>query len=147
MELRRQKSAAGDGPQVHARLSRRFHTSHRRGPKAHPAADAHGLLQLASLTNQVALGPRAGKKVRRVQVLGGKEFAIPARCALYDWYNLHANVALSANDRAGLERLCRYVLRPPLAERAHGVVHAHPHRTGESDRAAGGGLITAVRGA
>ena len=80
------------------------------------AEDAHGLLQLASLSNQVALGPRAGKKVRRVQVLGGTEFALPARCASYDGYNLHANVSLSANDRAGLERLCRYVLRPPLAQ-------------------------------
>ena len=55
-------------------------------------------------------------ELRRVQVLGGKELALPARCASYDGYNLHANVALSASDRAGLERLCRYVLRPPLAQ-------------------------------
>jgi len=31
-------------------------------------------------------------------------------------FDLHANVWVSANDRAGLERLCRYVLRPPLAQ-------------------------------
>jgi Putative transposase len=31
-------------------------------------------------------------------------------------YGLHANVWVSANDRAGLERLCRYVLRPPFAQ-------------------------------
>ena len=30
--------------------------------------------------------------------------------------DLHANVWVSANDRAGLERLCRYVLRPPFAQ-------------------------------
>ena len=77
--------------------------------------DAHGLLQLASLTGEVALGPRAGKKVRRVQTFGGREFPLPARCASFDGYNLHANSAVSASDRAGLERLCRYVLRPPLA--------------------------------
>ena len=67
--------------------------------------DAHGLLQLASLTNQVALGPRAGKKVRRVQVLGGKELALPARCASYDGYNLHANASpLARSDQGPLAR-------------------------------------------
>lgn len=80
------------------------------------SAEAHGLLQLASLTNEIAIGPRAGRKVRRVQTFGGKEFALPARCASFDGYNLHANVALPASDRVGLERLCRYVLRPPLAQ-------------------------------
>jgi len=29
--------------------------------------------------------------------------------------SLHANVWVSAHDRAGVERLCRYVLRPPFA--------------------------------
>jgi hypothetical protein len=27
---------------------------------------------------------------------------------------VHANVSLAAQDRSGLERLCRYILRPPL---------------------------------
>jgi hypothetical protein len=31
-------------------------------------------------------------------------------------FDLHANVWVAANDRAGLERLCRYVLRPPFAQ-------------------------------
>src|SRR2546428_598618 len=31
-------------------------------------------------------------------------------------FDLHANVWVSGNDRAGLERLCRYVLRPPFAQ-------------------------------
>jgi hypothetical protein len=48
-------------------------------------------------------------------MLGGKEFALPPRCATYEGYNVHANVALPAHDRKGLERLCRYVHRPPLA--------------------------------
>ena len=38
------------------------------------------------------------------------------RChAWADWYDLHANVRIRARDRAGLERLCRYVGRPPLS--------------------------------
>ena len=30
-------------------------------------------------------------------------------------YNLHAAVVIGRGNREGLERLCRYVLRPPLA--------------------------------
>ena len=37
------------------------------------------------------------------------------RCAAFEGYNIHANVSFDASDRGGLERLCRYVLRPPLA--------------------------------
>lgn len=82
---------------------------------AEPDDDAQGVLQLASLGGTVALGERAGRKVRRVVMLGGKEFALAPRCATFEGYNVHANVALPAHDRKGLERLCRYVLRPPLA--------------------------------
>jgi CheY-like chemotaxis protein len=38
------------------------------------------------------------------------------RQARLDGFDLHANVWVSANDRAGVERLCRYVLRPPFAQ-------------------------------
>ncbi|MCU0665387.1 MAG: transposase, partial [Myxococcota bacterium] len=30
-------------------------------------------------------------------------------------FSLHAATRIEANDKAGLERLCRYVARPPLA--------------------------------
>ena len=39
-----------------------------------------------------------------------------ARQAHLEGFDLHANVWVSANDRAGRERLCRYVLRPPFAQ-------------------------------
>ena len=77
--------------------------------------DAHGILQLASLMGLSAVGERAGKKVRRVQRLGGREVELGPRCAGFEGYNLHANVGFAAMERVGLERLCRYVLRPPLA--------------------------------
>ena len=38
------------------------------------------------------------------------------RQAHLEGFDLHANVWVSANDRAGLERLCRYILRPPFAQ-------------------------------
>src|SRR5207245_11531364 len=31
-------------------------------------------------------------------------------------FDLHANITVGADDRAGLERLSRYVLRPPVAQ-------------------------------
>src|SRR6266508_5798523 len=38
------------------------------------------------------------------------------RQAQLDGFDLHANVWMPARNRAGLERLCRYLLRPPLAQ-------------------------------
>ena len=37
------------------------------------------------------------------------------RCAVVAGVSLHANVAVPARDRQRLERLCRYVARPPVA--------------------------------
>ena len=39
-----------------------------------------------------------------------------ARHAHLERFDLHAERAVRADDRAGLERLCRYLLRPPLAQ-------------------------------
>jgi hypothetical protein len=71
----------------------------------------------ASVQGRVALGPRAGTRVRRL----GDGLAPPAgsrgsRQAHLAGFDLHANVWVGANDRARLEQVCRYVLRPPLAE-------------------------------
>ena len=38
------------------------------------------------------------------------------RCSYDDGFNLHANVKILSQNRDGLERLCRYVLRGPLAK-------------------------------
>jgi hypothetical protein len=38
------------------------------------------------------------------------------RQAHLDGFDLHANVAVAANNRDGLEQLARYVLRPPIAQ-------------------------------
>lgn len=39
----------------------------------------------------------------------------PPLCARQDGYSLHAATWIRPHDRAGLERLCRYGLRPPLS--------------------------------
>ena len=78
--------------------------------------DAQAVIQAAALAGKAALGERAGKRARRTQVLGGREVALPSRCAGFEGYNLHAGVGIQATNRSGLEQLCRYILRPPLAK-------------------------------
>ena len=57
----------------------------------------------------------ATRAAGHTQRLGGEERPLPPLCAALDGYNLHAGVTVGARDRAALERLCRYVSRPPLA--------------------------------
>jgi hypothetical protein len=72
----------------------------------------------ASVQRRIALGPRAGARVLQ---LGREPNALWVRSrgpcqAHLEGFDLHANITLGANDRPGLERLCRYVLRPPVAQ-------------------------------
>ena len=76
-----------------------------------------GLVE-ASVQGRVALGPRAGARVRRLgdePDLGHVTSRGPRQAQL-DGFDLHANVWVPPNDRARLEQLCRYLLRPPLAQ-------------------------------
>ncbi len=67
---------------------------------------------------RIATGRRAGQRVLRL----GDRIAVDdlrvlegARRASLGGVSLHANVAVPAPDRRRLERLCRYVARPPVA--------------------------------
>ena len=72
----------------------------------------------ASVAGRIATGPRAGRRVLRVGDCIDPE-NLPAlegpRCASASGVSLHANVAVPVRDRQRLERLCRYVARPPVA--------------------------------
>ncbi|MDP2304746.1 MAG: hypothetical protein Q8P18_01805 [Pseudomonadota bacterium] len=46
--------------------------------------DAQAVIQQAALLGQAALGERAGKRARRVQVLGGRTFDLPPRCTSFE---------------------------------------------------------------
>ena len=70
----------------------------------------------ASVMGKAALGKRGGRRVRRVQTFAGRDHALPSKCASCMGYSLHAAVMIPRRDRAGLERLCRYIARPPLAQ-------------------------------
>lgn len=72
----------------------------------------------ASVQGRVSMGDRAGLRVRRI----GSDPNAPwiessARLqARVDGFDLHAGVLVGANDRERLERVCRYLLRPPVPE-------------------------------
>src|SRR5436309_1708733 len=91
---------------------------------AGPAGSAHGRIARAGGdrgrlgAGAGSAGPTRGARVRR---LGDARDALAVtsrgpRQAHLEGFDLHANVWVSANDRAGVERLCRYVLRPPFAQ-------------------------------
>jgi len=60
-------------------------------------------------------GHSAFETRRRTQRIGGREITLPPLCATFGGYTRHAGVAIGADDRGALERLCRYLLRPPVA--------------------------------
>src|SRR5437867_1639618 len=80
----------------------------------------------ASVQGRVALGPRAGARVRRLGDARDTEAVTSRgpRQAHLEGFDLHANVWVSGNDRAGLERLCRYVFTPPKLLRESAVGEA-----------------------
>ena len=76
-------------------------------------------LQAASSTWRIAQGPRAGRKVLTiVEGAGALREAHQLRdalCANISGFSLHAGVRCEANDRKGIEQLCRYITRPAIS--------------------------------
>jgi len=85
-------------------------------------------LYAAAVSGRTAYGPNAGRRVTRVgdQIdPESMDFTLSPRCASVDGFNLHANVAVHAEDRPRLERLARYCARPPIA-----MERLEPHADG-----------------
>jgi hypothetical protein len=77
-------------------------------------------LMAASIQSRIATGPEAGQRWRRLgdrvePADGDVAEGPPPRCVREGGMSLHADVAVPARDRRRLERLCRYVARPPIA--------------------------------
>ncbi len=77
---------------------------------------AFDVMQAASIREWIGLSGEA----RKVPYVGGSEDAVsmstlPDLCVAVDGWSLHATVRIRAGDRAGLEKLCRYLLRPAFA--------------------------------
>jgi hypothetical protein len=75
-------------------------------------------LYAASVRQRVAMGRRAGATVLRLGDASTVTAAPPKRRrqARLGGFDLHANTSVRAKNRPKLERLCRYLLRPPVAE-------------------------------
>jgi hypothetical protein len=70
----------------------------------------------SSITYRIAVGPQQGRKVMTLQTLadcGDDQFT--TRDGNVAGFSLHAGVATKANERAKLERLCRYITRPAVS--------------------------------
>jgi hypothetical protein len=71
-----------------------------------------------SITYRIAVGPRAGQKLFTLQTvpprLQGPELD-PNGAARAGGFSLHAGLDIAASEREKLERLCRYISRPPVA--------------------------------
>jgi hypothetical protein len=102
-------------------LERRGLTDDADPDQADPLAQRHPLLAslcAASVRGRIATGPRAGQEILRfgdrvdVDHLPTRK---TTRCVHLRGLSIHANVAVPANDRNRLERLCRYAARPPVA--------------------------------
>jgi hypothetical protein len=78
-------------------------------------------LQAASVQSRIALGERRGQKVRKLGALEFSDFQTEASlkgplCATSAGFSLHAEVYCAPWEREKLEKLCRYVARPAVAE-------------------------------
>jgi len=83
---------------------------------AEPSGEQLSLSALcaAAASGQGLFGERAGKPLLRV--VDPKRARSGERVGESQGINVHAEVVVPARDRARLERLCRYVCRPPIAQ-------------------------------
>jgi Putative transposase len=73
-------------------------------------------LHRGSCVYRIAFGPRAGQKVLTLQGALPRETSGKQKlCANLQGFSLHAAVRCGAGQRKTLERLCRYITRPALA--------------------------------
>jgi len=71
----------------------------------------------SSITYRIAVGSQQGRKVFTLQTVPdiGSDNLGTTTVGEVSGFSLHAGVATNANERAKLERLCRYITRPPVS--------------------------------
>lgn len=77
----------------------------------------HGIIS-ASITYRLAFGPNAGRKALTLQAVPVSENQTKTSVLVskQSSFSLHAGLACKSNQRKKLERLCRYITRPAIAE-------------------------------
>jgi hypothetical protein len=71
----------------------------------------------SSITCCIAVGPQQGRKVFTLQTLPACDETFDAGVGKVAGFSLHAGVAARADQRQKFERLCRYIIRPAIAEK------------------------------
>ena len=111
---------------VTRRIARRLTKRARRYLEGH--ADEHAFIdpddEQATLQHALSTALRPPVRPQPTLPLGDEPEPPPASalCARVAGYSLHAARAVAADDRAGLERLCRYGLRAPFSQRRLSVL-------------------------
>ena len=73
----------------------------------------------AAVRYRIALGPQAGRKtmtLRNPSAMADEPTLTKPFTAARDGFSINGAVACEANARSQLERVCRYMARPPIAE-------------------------------
>ena len=86
--------------------------------QADPLTDEEPVLAAitaASVRGLIATGERAGQRLRRVLRDPARGIRTGPLCFASRGFSLHAATRIAADNRQGLEQLCRYVARPALA--------------------------------
>jgi hypothetical protein len=72
-------------------------------------------LASASIQGTLVMGPKAGQRLMRFCGVAASDESRQNQPGAIYGFNLHAARRVRADDRTGLERLCQYILRPPIA--------------------------------
>ena len=78
-----------------------------------------GAIVGASITYRLAFGPNAGRKALTLQTVPVRTEQLKGDDLVTKQagFSLHAGIACKSHQRKKLERLCRYITRPAIAER------------------------------
>ena len=72
---------------------------------------------MGSITDRIATGAQAGRKVGTLQILPGDAGLLEGGAGQVGGFSLHAGVAAEAHESEKLEKLCRYITRPTISEK------------------------------
>ena len=70
-----------------------------------------------SISYRIAVGPHQGRKVFTLRTQSSSEAPFGDQVGNVAGFSLHAGVAARADERKKLERLCRYISCPAVAEK------------------------------
>jgi hypothetical protein len=102
---------------IHIRVERLLRKRGFLADDEHEPEDAQEILQMASITGTNVLGRNAGRRPNRHRGASERRYRRRRLQGESGDFDLDASVRVSAKDRAGLRRVCKYLARPPLGNK------------------------------